>query len=169
MEDTQHDDWTPDPTERPEPESGEQRARRRAVEIAQDAHVCLVTTAATDGTLHTRPMTPEQVTDDLEAWFFVSRASQLAADLATRPRVSLSFEGGSDWLSLSGVATLVAERPMIEELWNPVAASWFPDGPAHPDVLLLKVQAESAEYWKSPGGSPASVLSFLSAMAGRPR
>ena len=46
MEDSQHDDWTPDPTERPEPESGGDRARRRCVEIAQDARFCMVTSTA---------------------------------------------------------------------------------------------------------------------------
>ena len=84
MEDSQHDDWTPDPSEHSAPESAEQRARRRAVEIAQDARFCMLTSAAGDGALHARPMTPQQVTDQLEAWFFVSRGSEQAADVARR-------------------------------------------------------------------------------------
>ena len=43
MEDSQRDDWTPDPTERAEPESSDDRARRRCVEIAQDARFCMLT------------------------------------------------------------------------------------------------------------------------------
>jgi len=34
-------------------------------------------------------MTPQQVSDDLEAWFFISRSSEQAADLAERSRVNL--------------------------------------------------------------------------------
>src|SRR4051794_21476275 len=82
VEDSQRDDWTPDPTEHPEPESSASRARRRAVEIAQDSRFCMVTSSAADGALHARPMTPQQVTDDLEAWFFISGTSEQAADIA---------------------------------------------------------------------------------------
>ena len=81
MDDSQLDDWTPDPTEDYSPESSDERARRRVVEIAQDARSCMITSAAADGVLHARPMTPQQVNDDLEAWFFISRR-------AIRPPIS---------------------------------------------------------------------------------
>jgi general stress protein 26 len=169
VEDSQHDDWTPDPTERPEPESSDDRARRRAVEIAQDSRFCMVTSTAPEGALHARPMTPQQVTDDLEAWFFISRSSEHAADLVARPRVNLSFQGSGDWLSVAGKAAIVDDRRLAEEMWNPVVDAWFPDGPGDPDVVLLRVAAESAEYWKAPGGRVASVLSFVKAkLNGRP-
>ena len=163
MEDSQHDDWTPDPTERTEPESSDDRARRRCVEIAEDARYCMVTGTAADGALHARPMTPQQVTDDLESWFFISRSSEQAADLGSRPEVNLSFDGSSDWLSVAGRATLVDDRALVKEMWNPVVEAWFPDGAEDPDVLLLRVDAESAEYWKAPGGRAASLLSFVKA------
>ena len=160
MEDSQHDDWTPDPTEQPRLESAEDRARRRAVEIAQDARACMLTSTSNDGALHARPMTPQQVTDDLEAWFFVSRVSQQAQDIAARPRVNLSFEGPGDWLSVAGMATIVDDRHLVEEMWSPVVEAWFPDGPADPDAVLLRVDAGSVEYWKEPGGRVASVLAY---------
>ena len=163
MEDSQRDDWTPDPTESAEPESGDDRARRRCVEIAQDARFCMLTSTAADGALHARPMTPQQVTDDLESWFFISRSSEQAADLGARPDVNLSFDGSSDWLSVAGRATLVDDRALIKEMWNPVVEAWFPDGADDPDVQLLRVDAESAEYWKAPGGRAASLLSFVKA------
>ena len=163
MEDSQHDDWTPDPTEHQEPESSDARARRRAVEIAQDARFCMVTSTAPDGALHARPMTPQQVNDDLEAWFFISRNSEQAADIRVRPRVNLSFDGSSDWLSVAGSASLVDDRRLVAEMWNPVVEAWFPDGPQDPDVVLLRVDAESAEYWKAPGGRASSLLSYVKA------
>jgi general stress protein 26 len=160
VEDSQHDDWTPDLTEQPQVESVEDRARRRAVEIAQDARSCMLTSCADDGALHARPMTPQQVTDDLEAWFLVSRTSQQARDIVARPRVNLSFEGPDDWLSIAGLARLVDDRRLVEEMWSPVVEEWFPDGPSDPDAVLLRVDAASAEYWKAPGGRPASVLGY---------
>ena len=163
MDDMHLDDWTLDPTEDRSPESSDDRARRRAVEIAQDARFCMITSAADDGALHARPMTPQQVNDDLEAWFFISRSSEQARDLEARPEVNLSFDGSSDWLSVAGRATLVGDRSMVREMWNPVVSAWFPDGPEDPDVVLLRVDAESAEYWKEPGGRVASSLSFVKA------
>lgn len=160
VEDSQHDDWTPDPTEQPRLESAEDRARRRAVEIAQDARSCMLTSTADDGALHARPMTPQQVTDDLEAWFFLSGSSDQARDIVARPWVNLSFEGPGDWLSVAGLATLVDDRRLVEEMWSPLVEEWFPDGPSDPDAVLLRVDAASAEYWKSPGGRVASVLSY---------
>ncbi len=165
MEESQHDDWTPDPTEHREPESGDDIARRRAVEIAQDARFCMVTSTAAAGALHARPMTPQQVTDDLEAWFLISRTSEQATDVAERPRVNMAFDGSSDWLSVAGSATLVDDRRLVEEMWNPVMEAWFPDGPQDPDLVLLRVDAESAEYWKAPGGRAASLLSYVKAKA----
>jgi general stress protein 26 len=160
VEDSQHDDWTPDPTEQPRLESAEDRARRRAVEIAQDARSCMLTSTGDDGALHARPMTPQQVTDDLEAWFFLSGSSDQARDIVARPRVNLSFEGPGDWLSVAGLATLVDDRRLVEEMWSPLVEEWFPDGPSDPDAVLLRVDAASAEYWKSPGGRVTSVLSY---------
>ena len=112
-------------------------------------------------------MTPQQVTDDLESWFFISRSSEQAADLGARPDVNLSFDGSSDWLSVAGRATLVDDRALVKEMWNPVVEAWFPDGAEDPDVLLLRVDAESAEYWKAPGGRAASLLSFVKAKVDR--
>lgn len=165
MDDGQHGDWTPDPTEHPTPESTEDRNRRRAVEIAQDARFCMLASTAAGGELQSRPMTPQQVDDDLEAWFFVSRSSDQADDIAARPQVNLAFSGSSDWLSVAGRATLVDDRALVREMWNPVVGAWFPDGPDDPDVVLLRVDADSAEYWKAPGGRLASLLSFVKAKA----
>ena len=97
-------------------------------------------------------MTPQQVTDDLEAWFLVSRTSRQAQDIVARPGVNLSFDGLDDWLSIAGVATLVDDRRLVEEMWSPVVEEWFPEGPSDLDAVLLRVDAVSAEYWKAPGG-----------------
>ena len=49
------------------------------------------------------------------------------------------------------------------ELWNSVVEAWFPDGPDDDGVVLLKVEADSAEYWDSPGGRVATAISFAKA------
>ena len=41
--------------------------------------------------------------------------------------------------------------------------AWFPEGPDDDGVVLLKVEADSAEYWDSPGGRLATAFSFAKA------
>ena len=41
--------------------------------------------------------------------------------------------------------------------------AWFPQGPDDDSVVLLKVVADSAEYWDSPGGRLATAFSFVKA------
>jgi hypothetical protein len=38
-----------------------------------------------------------------------------------------------------------------DERWNSAVEAWFPQGPDDDSVVLIKVQADSAEYWDSPG------------------
>ena len=37
--------------------------------------------------------------------------------------------------------------------------AWFPDGPDDAGIVLLRVDAASAEYWDNPGGKIATALS----------
>ena len=62
-------------------------------------------------------------------------------------------------MSLTGQASVVDDLATKRELWNTVVEAWFPDGPEDPDVVLVRVDATSAEYWDSPGGRVASLIS----------
>jgi general stress protein 26 len=54
----------------------------------------------------------------------------------------------------------VDDPAKARELWNSWVEAWLPQGPEDPNVVLVKVTAASAEYWDTPGGRIASVLSF---------
>ena len=47
-------------------------------------------------------------------------------------------------------------------MWNSAVEAWFPRGPDDDGVVLIKVHADSAEYWDSPGRL-ATLLSFAKA------
>jgi len=44
-----------------------------------------------------------------------------------------------------------------------VVEAWLPQGPEDPSTVLIKVAGETAEYWDTPGGRIATVLSFAKA------
>jgi len=64
---------------------------------------------------------------------------------------------------------VVRDAAKAKELWNPGIEAWFPSGPDDPGIVLLKVHAEGAEYWDTPGQVIVSVLSFVKAkITGKP-
>lgn len=135
----------------------------KVAELLKDERFGLFTTIAPDGTLISRPMAMQEVEPDGNLWFFASRASRKVAHVAANPQVNVSTAGSSSWVSLTGHAVVIDDLEEKRRLWNAVVEAWFPDGPDDPDVVLMRVDAASAEYWDTPGGRLASVISFAKA------
>ena len=56
------------------------------------------------------------------------------------------------------------DRAMIDELWRPEFKIWFPEGKDDPEIALLRVSLEKAEYWDSPSSTIGYALSFVSSL-----
>lgn len=135
--------------------------------MLKDIDLCMLTTIDEEGDLHSRPMSLNSDVDKAgNLWFFTSSNSHKASEIEKRPKVNVSFVDSKNqqYVSVSGVATLVRDKAKIKELWKPVLKAWFPDGPDQPDVALLKVSLEKAEYWDGPSSTVAQVVSFVSAI-----
>jgi general stress protein 26 len=52
----------------------------------------------------------------------------------------------------------------MEELWNPILKAWFPKGLDDPNIILLKVSVEAAEYWDSTSSTIVQVAGFIKAL-----
>lgn len=50
-------------------------------------------------------------------------------------------------MSISGMARVSRDPARVEQLWSPAAKAWFPEGPADPDLMLLEVDIQHAEFW----------------------
>jgi len=74
--------------------------------------------------------------------------------------LNVSFSDGKQhaWVSIAGPAMRTDDRAKAEELWNPLLKAWFPDGLETPGLTLVKVLAESAEYWESAHSSKVITL-----------
>lgn len=137
---------------------------RQVREIMKDVRVAMLTSTDDEGRLTSRPMATQEAEFDGDAWFIVARDSDLAAEVATSPRVNVAYSGASSWLSLSGHAHVVVDEAKKAELWNSAVEAWFPDGEQDPQVVLLKVTGDSAQYWTSPG-RVASLVDMVKARA----
>lgn len=129
--------------------------------LMREPRFCMLTTRDGDR-LVSRPMTPQEVTETGDIWFFVSTQSDQAAQIAADNNINVAFSDDSAWVSVAGRAELVDDRARIDELWNPMVGAWFPDGKESADVALLHVNADTAEFWDTPGGVVASAKAFVS-------
>lgn len=122
-------------------------------ELIKDIQIAMVTTVEPDGTLHTRPLASLAYENDGQLWFFTGIDSAKVDEVMHDVRASVAFSntGKDAYVAVSGTADVVNDRQRIRELWTPFAKPWFPAGPDDPNLALLRVHAERAEYWTSPG------------------
>jgi general stress protein 26 len=134
-------------------------ARERLVELMRDMPIAMLTTFGGSG-IRSVPMARQEVEPGAELWFIADRTGRHVADIQGEPRVALTFSARDAWVALTGRAGVVEDRAKLEELWNTFAEAWLPGGPDNPDAVLLRVDVEEAEYWDTPGGKVASLISF---------
>ena len=136
-------------------------------EMVKDIDFCMLTTVDENGDLHSRPMSVNgDIDPDGDLWFFTSASSLKVAEISKLPKVNVSFADPDNqhYVSISGKAQLVRDRNKIDELWRPEFKMWFPEGKDDPQVALLRVNLEKAEYWDSPSSTIGFVLNFVSSL-----
>ena len=145
--------------------SKEQFAKLR--ELVDDIKVAMMTTLD-DGVLRSRPLQTLRIGDDGVLWFFTSSTSPKVAEAAADSwRVNLSYAhpGKHDYVSISGTATLSRDREKMKALWTKWVEVWFPRGLGDPDLALLRIEVEQAEYWDSPGSALGRLYGLTKALA----
>lgn len=126
------------------------------VKTLRGAKWVMMTVARRDGKLLSHPMTPKMVTDDANAYFFLALDSGQADLIQQGGNVNLSVSKTGNWLSLSGEMELIDDRGTVNDLWSKADEQYF-NGPTDPNLGLLRVKTESAQYWGL-GGSKASAM-----------
>src|SRR5208337_4347672 len=65
-----------------------------------------------------------------------------------RTRMSHTQTAGNYcYVSFTGHASVVQDREKMQDLWCPAYRAWFPRGLDDPELALLRVDVERAEYW----------------------
>jgi general stress protein 26 len=135
----------------------------KLIELIEDIRVAMLTTAMPDGTLRSRPMATQRAEADGDLWFFTRASAAKAEEIRSNPHVNVSYASPREnrYVSVSGAATLVCDRRKMEGLWHQLYQAWFPQGLEEPDLALLKVDVERAEYWDAPSGTMAEIAGLL--------
>ncbi len=142
-------------------------------DLIKDIRFAMFTTRGPDGSLRSRPMTTQNDPDqDPEClWFFAARSGEPVADLLRHPAVNTAFADPSSdaYVSVSGSAAVVEDDERKKQLWSKFAEAWFPGGPTDPDLALVRVAIEKAEYWNVRESKVTQLLKMARAnLTGRP-
>jgi general stress protein 26 len=132
-------------------------------ELIHSIQFAMLTSTHADGSMHSRPMTTQQVEFDGTLWFFSGLNSEKVQELQANPQVNVSYSAPDDqrYVSVSGRAHVSRDRARMEELWNPLFKAWFPKGLDDPDICLLRVDVTHAEYWDSPSSKMVQLAGFI--------
>ena len=134
-------------------------ARDRLAELMKDMPIAMMTTLGGEG-LRSVPMARQEVELSAQMWFISARDTAHIRAIMDDPRVGLTFASRDAWVAVTGSAYVVDDRDKLSELWNSFAEAWLPGGPDDPNATLLRVDLEHGEYWDTPGGKVASLISF---------
>ncbi|TWD84510.1 general stress protein 26 [Kribbella amoyensis] len=129
-------------------------------ELVDRATICMLTTMTADGRHVARPMAVQEVEFDGDLWFYAYAESAKVGEIGASPQVNVSFSNAkqSEWTSIAGTAEIFIDKDKAEELWSAPLKAWFPDGPKTPGLVLVKVHADSAEYWSGPSSKVVRLL-----------
>lgn len=132
---------------------------KKLLEVIGDIPIAMMTTYGPDGP-RSVPMARQEVDASAELWFITARDTAHVRAIQADPQVTLTFSARDAWAAAYGRATVVDDEAKLEELWTTFAEAWLPGGPEDPNAVLVRVDLESGEYWDSPGGKLASLISL---------
>lgn len=118
------------------------------------------------GHLRARPMVAAQDSFDGTLWFFTRASSHKVDEVGSEHQVGVTYAdaGQQNYISFSGRASLVRDKAAIDEHWSEAMRTWFAKGKDDPEVALLKVDVEAAEYWDAPNSTMVHAYGYVKAV-----
>lgn len=122
-------------------------------ELLKDFRFSMVTFVTDEGHLHSAPMTTQNDAFNGIVWFLGSKKSELVKSISSNPQVNLGYSNTSnnDYVSINAVAENVIDEVILDEIWSPAYEAFFEHGKSDPDIQLIRVVCNGAQYWKGSG------------------
>ena len=126
--------------------------RKKVHELLEEFDTAMLVTQGEGQLPHARPMAIARVEAGGGVWFFSGRDSAKVHEIQHEQHVLIVCQKGHRLhLTLSGRAQLSQDRNRAKELWKESYKAWFPGGPNDPNLVLIFVRPEAAEYWDAQG------------------
>lgn len=135
-------------------------------ELIKGIHIAMLSTYNGEY-VHSRPMATQEIEFDGHLWFFTGKDSGKVTEIEKFPMVNISYSSKSNdsYVSVSGTASVVYDRDVIERNWKEFLRAYFPKGKDDPNLICIKVDAVRAEYWDYPSGNVARMIHFVQGVA----
>ena len=139
----------------------------RVWELMDKISVCMLTTHEGEK-IRSRPMAAFVRHADDAVYFLTDAQDHKEEEIRDNPNVGLGFADGQNFVSVTGHAAISQDRKKIEELWSIGANAWW-DSPHDPNIRLLTVTPDDAEFWEGPGRIAGTIkLAAAAATHSRP-
>jgi general stress protein 26 len=137
--------------------------KKKISELIKDVRICMMTTAAADGSFDSRPMATQEAEFDGTVWFLTRHESGKVQEIENDQHVSLIYADPSNhnYVTAKGKATVSRDQAKIHELWNPMFKAWFPDGEDDPSIAVLAVEIDEAQYWEASSSKLVFGIKYL--------
>jgi general stress protein 26 len=132
--------------------------KKNLADIAEEMagiDIAILSTHTESGEIANRPMSNNgDVSYDGTSYYFTYEQARAVADIQRNPKVALglSSEGGifSDgiYVAVEGTAELIRDKAAFRQHWTSDLDNWFDKGVDTPGIVLIKVKATRATYWK---------------------
>lgn len=145
------------------------KSREEAIEklneLTRDISIAMLTTIDA-GVLRSRPMDTQKTEFDGTLWFLTGADTHKDNEIKKDNRVNVSYAAPDEnsYVSVSGTAEILRDQAKINELWSPIHKAWFPEGKDDPNIRVIKITVEQAEYWDSSSSTFVQLAGFLKAL-----
>lgn len=129
----------------------------RFYDLVDEIEVAMMTTRRSDGHLESRAMANQKRSSGADLWFVAATDSGKVPELEADPHVNLAYykDRTREWVSVSGLATLVHDRAKIAELYADDWKMWFADADDprrgtvdDPSLVLIGVEIHAAVFFE---------------------
>lgn len=121
--------------------------------------------------------TPQE-NEGIDLLFHTNTESGKTDDVASNPEINVSFQNASgEWASVSGSASIVTDRDLVEKHYSPVLKAWLGDlgdgvhdgSASDPRIGIIRVRTETVTYALATKGLIRQAVEITqSAIQGKP-
>jgi general stress protein 26 len=144
----------------------DETARAKVMELIKGMRIAMLSTRGPDGKMRSRPMAVSDTAFDGHLYFLTGEGSGKVHDLERDKESVITFADShkSSYVALRGQASISTDREAIKAHWSEPARAWFPKGADDPDIALVTVKIDEAEYWDSPSGRMVLIYGYAKAV-----
>ena len=112
---------------------------------------------------YAQPMTAQFRNAAGPIWFFASRKSDLVIALTGPKRAMAHYvaKGHDLFATVQGALQIETNDARIDQFWVDSMAAWYDGGKSDPDLVLLRLDPESAKIWLSGSGIAMAIKRLL--------